>query len=75
MKKILALLILAISTVSCNADTTKAPEENSTPVVEKKEPETKKVCIKVWDSKANKEIEKCKNIKIHEKHEGTKVPK
>jgi hypothetical protein len=37
-------------------------------------PETKKVCIKTTDAKTKKEVEKCKEVKIHEKHEGTKVP-
>lgn len=41
---------------------------------DKKEPETKKVCIKTTDAKTGKEVEKCRMTKIHEKHEGTKVP-
>ena len=34
---------------------------------------TKKVCIKTTDAKTGKEVEKCKEMKQHEKHEGTKV--
>lgn len=41
---------------------------------EVKTPETKKVCIKTTDAKTGKEVEKCRTMKIHEKHEGTKVP-
>jgi hypothetical protein len=41
---------------------------------EEVKPETKKVCIKTTDAKTKKEVEKCKVVKIHEKHEGTKVP-
>lgn len=37
-------------------------------------PATKKVCIKTTDAKTGKEVEKCRTVKIHEKHEGTKVP-
>ena len=37
-------------------------------------PETKKVCIKTTDPKTQKEVEKCRVVKIHEKHEGTPVP-
>jgi hypothetical protein len=37
-------------------------------------PQTKKVCIKTTDPKTGKEVEKCRTVKIHEKHEGTKVP-
>jgi len=41
---------------------------------EDKKPETKKVCVKTTDAKTQKEVEKCRTVKIHEKHEGTKVP-
>ena len=43
-------------------------------IAEEKKPETKKACIKTTDAKTGKEVEKCKVVKIHEKHEGTKVP-
>ena len=36
-------------------------------------PKTKKTCIKTTDAKTGKEVEKCRTVKIHEKHEGTKV--
>ncbi len=39
-----------------------------------KKPETKKVCVMQKDAKTGKEKEVCKNVKIHKKHEGTKVP-
>jgi Ni/Co efflux regulator RcnB len=32
-----------------------------------------KVCIKTKDAKTGKDVEKCKVMKKHEKHEGTKV--
>lgn len=35
---------------------------------------TKRVCIKVYDAKLKKEVEKCREIKIHKKYEGKKVP-
>lgn len=38
------------------------------------EPETKKVCVMQKDAKTGKEKEVCKNVKIHKKLEGTKVP-
>lgn len=76
MKNLLVILCLSLSAVACNASTTTTvPETKSAEVaVEKKEVEKKKVCINVWDAKLNKEIEKCKIIKIHEKHKGTVVP-
>lgn len=81
MKNLLAILLLTVSTVACSepAPTTTTTTTTTVPaptevVVEKKEVEQKKVCIKVWDAKLNKEVEKCKNMKIHEKHDGTKVP-
>jgi len=37
-------------------------------------PETKKVCVMQKDAKTGKDKEVCKTIKVHKKHEGTKVP-
>lgn len=37
-------------------------------------PDTKRSCIKVTDSKTGKEIEKCRDVKIHKKLEGTEIP-
>ena len=36
-------------------------------------PEQKKVCVKQTDPKTKKEKEVCKTVKVHKKHEGTKV--
>jgi hypothetical protein len=36
--------------------------------------ESKKVCVKEFDSKTKKEKEVCKTIKVHKKLEGTKIP-
>ena len=36
--------------------------------------ETKKVCVTQKDQKTGKEKEVCKNVKVHKKLEGTKVP-
>jgi hypothetical protein len=47
---------------------------NNPALAEEVKPVTKKVCIKTTDAKTKKEVEKCKVTKIHEKHEGTKVP-
>ena len=49
---------------------------------DKKEPETKKVCVDVqgkdgkpvMDPKTKKPKQECKTVKKHQKHEGTKVP-
>lgn len=61
MKKLLALVIAAsFAGVAASAETDKPAE-------------TKKVCIKTTDAKTGKEVEKCKMMKKHEKHEGTKV--
>jgi hypothetical protein len=68
--------MLAFSTVAC----AKEEPKKATPVVAaadaKKDeaPKTKKACIKTTDPKTGKEVEKCKTVKIHEKHEGTAVP-
>lgn len=63
MKALLTSLFLAIGLVASPAM-----------AEDKKAPETKKVCIKTTDAKTQKEVEKCRTVKIHEKHEGTKVP-
>lgn len=62
MKQLLALVMAAsFATATLAAETAKPAE-------------TKKVCIKTIDPKTKKEVEKCKVMKKHEKHEGTKVP-
>lgn len=39
------------------------------------QPKFKKVCIKVLDNKSKKQVLKCKQMRIHKKHNGTVVPK
>lgn len=36
--------------------------------------ETKRVCVEQKDAKTGKMREVCKNVKVHQKLEGTKVP-
>lgn len=62
MKALLASMFVAVGLLATPA------------MAEEKKPEEKKVCIKTKDAKTGKEVEKCKVTKIHEKHEGTKVP-
>lgn len=64
--KNIALLILA-SFISFSVV---AEEKKEEPV----EPKTKKVCIKRVDAKTKEEKEVCRNMKVHKKLEGTKVP-
>jgi hypothetical protein len=60
MKKILALAVtLAFAMPVVAADA---------------QPETKRVCVTTTDAKTKKEVEKCRTVKVHKKHEGTKVP-
>lgn len=50
-------------------------KSDAAPVKEEKaEPTTKRVCITVTDAKTGKPVEKCREMKIHKKHEGTAVP-
>jgi hypothetical protein len=75
--------MLAFGTVACAkeepkkevAEIKKTSAPASAPADAKKDeaPKTKKACIKTTDAKTGKEVEKCKVVKIHEKHEGTKV--
>lgn len=85
MKTLLLALALTFSTAACSKETPKPAEPQKQEVkaeekkpeaqpAEKKEVETKRVCIKVWDAAKQKEVEKCRTMKIHEKREGTKVP-
>jgi Na+-transporting methylmalonyl-CoA/oxaloacetate decarboxylase gamma subunit len=62
MKKLLVSMFIAVGLITTSV------------IAEEKKPETKKACIKTTDAKTGKEVEKCKVVKIHEKHEGTKVP-
>lgn len=74
MKSVLALLFAVAFTSSVAA---------TTPTVEVKAeaPKTKKVCVDVMkdgkaviDPKTKQPKQNCKEVKIREKHEGTKVP-
>lgn len=74
--------MLAFATVACAKEEPKkatpaaATAPAAAPADAKKDeaPKTKKACIKTTDPKTGKEVEKCKVVKIHEKHEGTAVP-
>ena len=59
MKQLLALLIAGAFIVPAFAAEAK--------------PEVKKACVTQKDAKTGKEKEVCKNVKIHKKHEGTKI--
>lgn len=65
MNKIVVALSLLISASVFAADAkTEAPKEK----------QTKKVCVMQKDAKTQKEKEVCKEVKVHKKLEGTKVP-
>lgn len=70
--------MLAFGTAACAKEEPKAPvaaapaAPAAAPAAEA--PKTKRACITVKDAKTGKDVEKCRTIKIHEKHEGTKVP-
>lgn len=83
MKKLfLAVALAVLSTTAC------AKEEKKLPAVEvtakklsaddakvdnqKEAPKTKRVCVTTTD-KNGKSVEKCRNVKIHKKLEGTSI--
>lgn len=74
MKKILTILLLSVSSIACSYEDTSNPTSvaNVDQLVTKAK--RQQTCIMVWDSKQNKEIKKCKTIKIHKKYEGTAIP-
>ena len=79
MKSVLVIL-LSCFTLSCSADELPEPKIKTNIQLEKIEvvhvkTSTKKVCIMVYDSTLKKNVEKCRTIKIHKKHEGRPVPK
>jgi hypothetical protein len=58
MKKLLAILIAGALIV---------------PAMAEEKPKVEKACVTQKDAKTGKEKEVCKNIKKHQKHEGTKI--
>lgn len=72
--KVLASLVMA-SMMAVALPACAKEEPKASPKAEVTAPaETKKVCIKTKDAKTGKEVEKCRVMKKHQKHEGTKVP-
>ena len=70
MKKLLVSILLstlAVSTSSACAVEDKAVSAQS-------ETQVKRVCIKLLDHKTQKLVEKCKDMKVHQKREGTAIP-
>jgi hypothetical protein len=71
--------MMAFGTVACAKEEPKKPVTVAAPTAPAAEakkdeaPKTKKVCIKTTDPKTQKEVEKCRTVKLHEKHEGTKM--
>lgn len=64
MKKILFASIIGLSMLSFNIQAAEPA----------KKPEVKKACVTQKDPKTGKEKEVCKDIKVHKKLDGTKVP-
>ena len=69
MKQLLAIIMLSLASTAYAADSHAADVAKADAAKAKAE----KVCIKSTDAKTGKEVEKCKVMKKHEKHEGTKV--
>lgn len=63
MKINILAIALALGTMGASHATTAEPT-----------PAPKKACVKVYDAKTKKDVEKCKKMKLHKKHSGTKVP-
>ena len=72
--------MMAFGTVACAKEEPKkattvatTPAAASADATKTEAPKTKRACIKTTDPKTGKEVEKCRDVKIHEKHEGTKM--
>jgi hypothetical protein len=64
-KIVLTLALLFSSSVFASEAKVELPKEDN---------KTKKVCIMQKDAKTQKEKEVCREVKVHRKLEGTKVP-
>ena len=64
MKKTLIASIIGLSVLSFNLQAAEPA----------KKPEVNRACVTQKDAKTGKEKEVCKDIKVHKKLEGTKVP-
>lgn len=58
-------------TVVAKAESKSEPKAEAKQTADK--PKTKRVCITTTD-RSGKEIEKCRDVKIHKKLEGTEIP-
>lgn len=78
MKKILALMIIGmLSACSVNAAEPFYAKTTPHPVIEPEPdepPKYKRVCVNTKD-KAGKDVRQCRTVKIHQKLDGTPVPK
>lgn len=66
--KYLLVLMIALSTSTAIA----AQQEQVPP---KTKPVVKRVCVKIYDARQQKRIEKCRDSKIFKKKPGTPIPK
>lgn len=77
MRKPLVVAILSLFVAGCSAQDKGQPVYGKTTpnpvVVPDDEPEYKRSCITVKD-KTGKNVQKCKQVKIHKKLDGTAVP-
>jgi hypothetical protein len=75
-KPVAAAPVAAAPVAATNKKAEAAPAKDAALAKEEKSdaPETKRVCITVTDSKTGKPVEKCREMKIHKKYEGTAVP-
>lgn len=81
MKALILSFALIFATAACSAEKPAEPAKPvATATAEKEEPRTKRVCKDVVQNgkpvlnKDGTVKQECRTIKIHKKHEGTKVP-
>ena len=76
MKKLVAFLVASAFALPVFAAEPVYAKTTPNPVVapEPDAPKTKRVCVTQTDPKTKKDKEVCKTVKVHKKHEGTKVP-
>lgn len=74
MKSLITAILVAMLAISTSAySTEETKKETAIAPKQASAVKTKRVCVTSKDTKTGNDVKKCKVIKIHQKHKGTKV--
>lgn len=87
LESIISITLIVLLSASCSAEPSGSPnvpipdvpQTTDNPALPPSQPPQadktpKRVCIMVWDAKQSKEVEKCRNMVVRKKYNGTAVP-